>query len=213
LDEIFLNISTFDMRLIDLLNHNQNMYQHLVLLLYSMYVYDVYYYDDHLKVHLNLMLLIMLNQLTMEPMKNLSNIENLLEKFTPPSFFDRPIKPVHVSAPQRQWNIVSPRNSDSTPYSNVNSSPKNSIFISHYWFHIKYLPASIARVANKPTRKSPLIFHFSVRKFGSQLWFAKRDKLPRGPASITLEDFFHRLIEFFLCSFFLFYRSLSRTRK
>jgi hypothetical protein len=39
----------------------------------------------------------------------------------------------------------------------------------HSCFHIKYLPASIARVANKPTRKSPLIFHFSVRKFGSQL--------------------------------------------
>jgi hypothetical protein len=100
------------------------------------------------------------------------------------------MKPVHVSAPQRQWNIVSPRNSDSTPYSNVNSSPRRNENESFLFIFFKiYLPTSIARTANKPTRKSPVIFHFSVRKLGSQLWFAKRDKFPRGPASITLEEF------------------------
>lgn len=53
---------------------------------------------------------------------------------------------------------------------------------------MRYLPASIARTANKPTRRSPLIFHFSVLKLGSQLWFANRDRFPRGPASITLRN-------------------------
>jgi len=93
------------MLLIDQLNHNQNMYQHLVHQLYSMYVYDVYYYDDHWKFHLKQMLMILLNQLMMEPKRkaNLGNLKyKILKKFTPPSFFDRPIKPVHVSAPQRQ---------------------------------------------------------------------------------------------------------------
>ena len=42
--------------------------------------------------------------------------------------------------------------------------------------------------ANSPTRMSPLTFHFWVSQLGWQLWFMKRLIFPRGPASITLQQ-------------------------
>ena len=115
---------------------------HLVHRWYSMFEYDIYYSVDHCVLHWNSMSLEYYHHLTKEPNRQREGIDPLEKivfcfQLTPPSFFDRPIKPVHVSAPHRQWKIVSPRNSDSTPYSNVNSSPekkkKKKISLISWW--------------------------------------------------------------------------------
>lgn len=75
------------------------------------------------------------------------------------------------------------------------------------------LPASMSRIANRPTRKSPMTFHFSVRRFGSQLWLANRERLPRGPASITLRQKWRCIPMISVVTVTCHYRSLSSTRK